>query len=223
MTVEEDRAMWLTRICLTALLLLSATGHAQAPAATAKTEHDKARARDAFRQATHFYDFGEYDKALESFKEAYTAYEDPSFLFNIAQCHRQLGQTEEALRVYRSYLRNAQNPPNAEEVRQLIARLEKTLETEKQNRQIPPEGTVPPESPATTTNEPPPPQLVPPPVTTTAVVSRRDDRPLTRKPWFWAVIGGAVVVAGVAVAVGVVEGTKSPANPMPTLGKLNGN
>ena len=219
--------MRLTRICLTALLLLSATGHAQAPAATGKTEHDKARARDAFRQATHFYDFGEYDKALESFKEAYTAYEDPSFLFNIAQCHRQLGQTEEALRVYRSYLRNAQNPPNADEVRQLIARLEKTLEAEKQNRQVPPQGTVPPESPATTTNEPPPPQLapqlIPAPVTTNAVVARRDERPLAKKPWFWAVVGGAVVVAGVAVAVGVVEGTKSPANPMPTLGKLNGN
>jgi hypothetical protein len=44
-----------------------------------------------------------------------------------------------------------------------------------------------------------------------------------KKPWFWAVVGGAVVVAGVAVAVGVVEGTKLPGNPMPTLGKLNGN
>jgi Tetratricopeptide repeat len=48
----------------------------------------------------------------------------PAFLFNIAQCHRQLGNKQEAIKFYRSYLRKVPDAPNAEEVRKLIASLE---------------------------------------------------------------------------------------------------
>lgn len=202
-------------------------GRAQAQASppggnAGKTDADKAHARDAFRRATHAYDFGEYAKALDAFKEAYNAYEDPGFLFNIAQCHRQLGQTEEALRVYRSYLRNARNPPNAEEVRGLIARLEKTLDDEKRNRSVPPQGIEPTEPGATPVATPTP---EPTPVATAPqlVVAQPADRPLVKKPWFWATVGGAVVIVGAAIVVGVVVGTRSPSNPVPSITTVNGN
>lgn len=220
-------------LILSAVLLASLGARATAqtpPAANAgKTEADKAHAREAFRRAIHAYDFGEYAKALEAFKEAYTAYEDPGFLFNIAQCHRQLGQTEEALRVYRSYLRNAKNPPNADEVRELIARLEKTVDEEKRNRFVPPQGTLrsdqpSPDTSATAPTTPESPAVVTPtPTAEPQLVAAPVDRPLVKKPWFWAAVGGAVVVVGAAIVVGVVVGTRSPTNPVPSITTVNGN
>jgi hypothetical protein len=214
------------RIALILSVVMAASlvgGRVQAqtpPAANAgKTDADKAHAREAFRRALHAYDFGEFAKALEAFKEAYNAYEDPGFLFNIAQCHRQLGQTEEALRVYRSYLRNAHNPPNADEVRGLIARLEKTVEDEKRNRTVPPQGAEPTEPSATPVLTP-----TPTPVATAPVlVAQPAAKPLVKKPWFWATVGGAVVVVAAVVVVGVVVGTRSPSNPVPSITTVNGN
>ncbi len=54
---------------------------------------NRARAREAYQAASQHYDLGEFQQALELFKEAYRNYEEPAFLFNIAQCHRALGQT----------------------------------------------------------------------------------------------------------------------------------
>ncbi len=82
----------LAAVALASVLLASAFARAD----------DKAAAREAYRSGVHHYDFGEYAEALADFKTAYQRYEDPSFLFNIAQCHRQLNQSEEAVRVYRS-------------------------------------------------------------------------------------------------------------------------
>jgi len=41
----------------------------------------------------------------------------------------------------------------------------------------------------------------------TLVVAHVDNRPITKKPWFWGVIGGVGVVVVAAVIVGVVVGT----------------
>src|SRR5262245_59275248 len=113
------------RISVMTLFVLGATaGHAE----------DKQAARNAYRAGVHHYDFGEYREALAAFKTAYQNFEDPSFLFNIAQCHRQLLEREEAIRVYRSYLRNAPSAANAGEVRELITRLERELSEEKIGR-----------------------------------------------------------------------------------------
>ena len=47
------------------------------------------------------------------------------WLFNIAQCHRQLGRNEEAVRFYRTFLSKVPNAPNQKEVRAMIVKLEK--------------------------------------------------------------------------------------------------
>jgi tetratricopeptide (TPR) repeat protein len=74
---------------------------------TAAHAVDKDKAREEYREATHHYDFGEYQQALDGFKAAYQDYEDPAFLFNIAQCHRALGHKQEAITFYKSYFRCA--------------------------------------------------------------------------------------------------------------------
>src|SRR5262245_49679209 len=85
---------------------------------------DRARAQEAYRSGTQHYDLAEYKEALESFKEAYRNLEDPTFLFNIAQCHRQLGDKPQAIRFYRTYLIKVPDAPKREQIREMVATLE---------------------------------------------------------------------------------------------------
>ncbi|HVU51944.1 MAG TPA: hypothetical protein VHL80_14705, partial [Polyangia bacterium] len=62
-------------------------------------------AREHYEQAVAHYNLDELAPALAEFREAYRLKPDPSFLFNIAQCHRKLGETDAALDFYRKYLR----------------------------------------------------------------------------------------------------------------------
>ena len=50
------------------------------------------KARDHFQQGQRLFTVSRYREALEQFKNAFLAVEDPVFLFNIAQCHRLLGE-----------------------------------------------------------------------------------------------------------------------------------
>ncbi len=64
-----------------------------------------ARARaDAARLA---FDVGHFDKALRLYSEAYELAPRPNLLFDIAQCHRQLGNPERAAFFFQRYLDHA--------------------------------------------------------------------------------------------------------------------
>src|SRR6478609_1908298 len=116
----------MARLVALALLLCALA----APAAA-----DKNRARVLFREATQHYKLREFNSALDSFKEAYRNFEDPVFLYNIAQCHRQLGHKEEAIRFYKTYLHDVPNAANESEVRALMATLEQQAQEEHDARQ----------------------------------------------------------------------------------------
>lgn len=93
-----------------------------APTATVSpTTAAKARAN----RATGLYNLGHFQQALAEYEAAYMAVQDPPFLFNIAQCHRKLGNGKDAIAFYRSYLRVAPNAPNRPEVQRRIAELER--------------------------------------------------------------------------------------------------
>jgi tetratricopeptide (TPR) repeat protein len=83
-----------------------------------------ARARAHYNKGTRQYDLGRFGEALAEFESAYLVVPDPVFLFNSAQCHRKLGNDEQALSFYRSYLRNAPDAPNRSEVVKRIQDLE---------------------------------------------------------------------------------------------------
>src|SRR6202012_3844268 len=91
---------------------------------------DKAAARAAFAEGQRRYDLNEFEAALAAFKQAYLAYEEPVFLYNIAQCYRQLGNRTEAIKFYRSYLRKVPDAANRREVQELVATLEQQVEAE---------------------------------------------------------------------------------------------
>ena len=187
---------------------------------------DKEAARKAYSEASRYYDLNQYAEALEAFKRAYWNYEDPVFLFNIAQCHRLLKHKSEAIDFYRSYLRKAPTAKNRVEVQRVIADLEESMKQDRALANAPPEGTIasPPATttaPATTAPPPPEPATPPAAVTSTTVTTTapapRADKPVWKKAWFWGVVGGAaVVVAGVAIGVGIA--TSTPKHPSASLG-----
>ncbi|MGZ5133221.1 MAG: tetratricopeptide repeat protein, partial [Caldimonas sp.] len=89
-------------------------------AAPAQAE-DREQARQSFKEGAQHFDLGEYKEALELFKQAYRQFEDPTFLFNIAQCYRLLGEKEQAVRLYRNYLAKVPEARNRDEVNHTIA------------------------------------------------------------------------------------------------------
>ena len=165
---------------MTALLLVGGVANAQ----------NRARARELFREAQNHYKLGEFQPALDGFKEAYRNFEDPSLLFNIAQCERQLGHKHEALISYRMFLSEVPNAPNRDEVEKVIATLEQAIKDE--SAAPPPQNTLPP--PEHIASPPPAPAPAPPP-------------PVERPKHAWWMVGlGAGLLAVGAAGIGTGAG-----------------
>jgi len=82
------------------------------------------RARGQFRAGQAAYAKGRYEQALGAFSEAYGLQPVPGFLFNIAQCHRQLGNYERAAVFYQQYLDLSPSTANTATVRALLGEIE---------------------------------------------------------------------------------------------------
>lgn len=174
---------------------------------------DRAKARAAFHSGSQHYNLGEFQQALDSFREAYRNYEDPSFLYNIAQCERQLGHKREAVREYRAYLNNSDNADNRDSVRQIIAQLEREIAIDDQRAAA--------AAAAAAAARPTPPAVVttiaePTPATlTTSTPSKIDRKPVYKKWWVWTIVGG-VVAAGAAAGLAVALTRTGPAPKVDT-------
>jgi len=104
------------------------------PAALAKDDAKK-QARMHFKVAERLYRLGEFADALASYSKAYEAKPLAGFLFNIGQCHRELGNFEKAVKFYENYLRDKPRAKNKKIVLQLIGECkQKQAEKEEQER-----------------------------------------------------------------------------------------
>jgi tetratricopeptide (TPR) repeat protein len=184
------------RLLIVSMLLLPSVARAE----------DRERARQHFKEGAQHFDLGEYKEALSSFKEAYRDYEDPTFLFNIAQCFRQLGDKEQAIRSFRTYLAKVPDAPNSDDVKHTIATLQEAIDKERAARSGPPQGTLEPSRPEPTVAPTPSPA---PSVVETKPVDR--GTPVYKKWWLWTLVG--VVVVGAAVGAGVGVATARPPHP----------
>jgi hypothetical protein len=100
-------------------------------------------------------------------------------LFNIAQCHRLLGEYAQAAFFYRRYLDLAGSPSNAPLTRELLSEMEqRQSERERHERETAARATA-------------------------ALAMNPDGSiqsdPLYKRWWFWAAVGGAVVAGMTAV------------------------
>jgi len=116
------------------------------------------KAREHFRSGEAFFKLEKYQEALSEYEQGYIAKSDPSFLYNIAQCHRLMGNKQAALRFYKRFLTEATRVPNREMVETHIRDLEKALaKSHASSATEPPAGAA-----AGETAAPPPPPTSPP-------------------------------------------------------------
>jgi tetratricopeptide (TPR) repeat protein len=142
----------------------------------------------AMRAAKRHFDRGEKLYTLTKFSEALAAYQEafdaaplPAFLFNIGQCYRNLGDYESAIFSYRKYLKLAVDPPNRDQVEQLILDLEDKAQRSEGRR--------------LGLSSPRPGAAAGPPA----------DRPVYKQWWFWT----GVAVVGIAGAGATYQLTRS--------------
>src|SRR5262245_40087591 len=173
----------------------------------AGAQQEKNKARESYRRASQHYKLAEYREALEAFKEAYRHYEDPSFLFNIGQCHRMLNEKSEAVRIYRTYLAEVPNAPNRGSVWTMIRSLESAIKQDQQIKAVPPQEAMPPVEPS--------PQ---PAVTVTQTAPPAQPTPVYKRWWLWTIVGGVAAVGlGVGLGVGLTQSAHAP-SPNPSDG-----
>jgi tetratricopeptide (TPR) repeat protein len=115
-------ALWLT-------LLIGSAAFAQDNKKDAAKKQEEAK--QLFAEAEANYNIQEYTAALELYKKAYLLSLQPGLLFNIGQCHRQLKQYEEAIKSYKSYLRQSPTTPIKDHVEKVIKETEELWAIEK--------------------------------------------------------------------------------------------
>jgi tetratricopeptide (TPR) repeat protein len=143
--------------------VLAAGGVARADAAR------DAQAKDHYEAGTAAFNLGEWLRAVDEYKKAYTAKPEPVLLYDIAQSYRLANDLPNAVFFYRSYLRNQPNAPNHREIDERIRKLEQQIHQQQQVASQPPNtpvplGAQPSREPAHAVTTPPP---APPPVATT--------------------------------------------------------
>jgi tetratricopeptide (TPR) repeat protein len=206
-------------VAVSLALALALTGVANAD--------NRAVAREAYDEARRHYELDEFSAALEGFKRAYLAVDDPSLLFNIAQCHRQLGNRAEAIKFYRWFIRKVPSSPQRQDAEHIVA----TLEAQLAREPLPlapamPPHEPPPPAPTTTTipttvTDVPTPSLAPvAPASPVAPVAPALDvhasapprrTPVYKKWWLWTGLG--VLIAGGAVAATLALTPNNAASP----------
>jgi tetratricopeptide (TPR) repeat protein len=197
------------------------------PARAADPRTESAREHSA--QGDAYYKLEKYNNAIGEYEQAYLAKADPSFLYNIAQCHRLMGQNAEAIKFYRRFLNDAPNAPNRSVAEKHIKDLEEASPVE-----LPPVAApLPaptPAAPPTTPTAPPPASSLPaaatpalaltapqptslppssgsssgssdmPPIgENSGAPSPADAHPIYTRWWFWTAVG-VVVLGGIVVA-----------------------
>jgi tetratricopeptide (TPR) repeat protein len=189
-------------LCTGVVLFLAMTSSGRA------ADEDLDHAKTLFTRAETHFGLGEFDQALALYKEAYRKKPLPGFLFNIAQCYRNLGDWSSAVFHYKQYLLRLPQAPNADDVRQLISVCEQQIAekraAQKAAAQSPAEDTK--RSAADNAGT-----LSAPAVTPTNNVVRKtgSGKSLLSWPWFWVGTGVTTALLGGGIATAIIAMQKS--------------
>jgi hypothetical protein len=88
------------------------------------------KAKSLFAEGNQHYNLGEFTQALDKYKLAYRVKPLPAFQFNIAQCHRKLGQHKEAIAMYQAYLVDVPEAQNRAMVDSLIGESKQAIDAQ---------------------------------------------------------------------------------------------
>jgi hypothetical protein len=202
-------------------------------------------ARAYLDKATAAFALSRYASAAENFEKAFELKPDPAVLYNAAQAHRLAGNKERALALYQSYLRTYGKKEKRAEIEARIEELKQAIEHDKAVATSPLTGTEP-VGPGVVTTAPPPvaiaapsprdsptpnaatlpsapspsPESGAPALVASGGAAKTAHESVVKKPWFWGGVGGVVIVAVVVSVLLLSGGSK---DPMPSIGKANGN
>jgi tetratricopeptide (TPR) repeat protein len=153
-----------------------------APPATGGNDEMLDRAMAAYERGQQNYKLAQYNAALADFKEASSLYASPDFQYNIGLCYEKLGQYDEAVLAYVTYLKVKPEAEDRANVEATIQRLQ-TLSRDQKDRAADDDRDSP---------------IIAPGPAPTPV-----DEPARPKPWKPLVIAGAVIAGvGATVALG---------------------
>ncbi|MFT3840177.1 MAG: tetratricopeptide repeat protein [Myxococcaceae bacterium] len=184
---------------------------------------DDAKAKALFKEGEKEYNGGNFQAALEKYQQAYDLSPLPGFLFNEAQCYRQLGNFERASFMYGRFI-DVSKPkaPNVElatklktEVDQKQAEKKAAADAEAAEAKRVADAKAAEEAkakdaPVAVNLTPPPPvDLTPPP-------PPPEEKPVYKSGVFWTlVVVGVVAVAGGVTAGVLVSKNQQPQQPPP--------
>lgn len=90
-----------------------------------------AAAKAHTKQGAAYYDLGRYADANAEFESAYLIEQDPALLYNMGQCQRKLGKSDEAVHFFRTYLRRSPRGPFATAAESRIKEIEAETKSKK--------------------------------------------------------------------------------------------
>ena len=123
----------LSPLLLAAMLLaLTAPGTAEAQRRGKGKRALRAEAKALFQEGQKHYTLGEFEEALKDFSAAYDKLPMAAFLFNIAQCHKEMKNFERAIFFFEGYLRDAPQAGNREMIEELIGESRGAMEKQQE-------------------------------------------------------------------------------------------
>lgn len=174
-------------------------------------------ARKLYKHGDRLYSLGRFAEAKAKFSKAYEVLPLPGFLFNIAQCHRQLDECPRAIFFFKGYIRKRPDARNRDLVLRLIKECEQRIAEKKRLAAEEKRRREEAERRRRAITQPVV-KVVPVP---TPVGPKKDEPPVHRRWWFWTAVGGSVLAVALAVGLGVGFGYKAKeVDPSGSLGTI---
>jgi len=184
-------------------------------------------AKEHYEKAEVAYKLGRFGEALTEYSLAYEAKHLPALLFNIAQCHKMLGDYEKAVFFYESFLREKPDAPNRVLVESLLAESRDALEsarraaaaraeTERKDAEARAAASAAAEARAAADRA-----AAEAALRAAAVAPGPSSTPLVRRWWLWTVVGVAAAGGAAAVVVALSGPRSETVLPSGSLGTLD--
>ena len=188
---------WPRRVWLAVSLILAVT--VAAPGTRTAHAEDAAtkQAKEHFFKGEKLFALGRFEAARDEYEAAFEAKPLPEFLYNIGQCHRNLGDYESAIFSFRKYIKLKPDANNREAVEELIDELEDELAQAQRDAEKSRRDEIP--------GRPPP-------------ARDTQSRPIYKKWWFWT---GVVVVGAAATTATILATSPSSSIPDSDLGNVD--
>jgi tetratricopeptide (TPR) repeat protein len=131
-------------------LALAATRSQGAPAPAAPPPEDTGQqAKSLYLQGDRAFNLGHYEEALALFEKAYNTKPVVGLLYNVATCHRFLGNLEQARRVYRAFINQTADGKLKAVAQEKLAEVEGVLDAQAKSRVSGPSMLAPIDKPST--------------------------------------------------------------------------